>query len=46
VLGRGDELPNGRVHTDDPARSGGRHIDVVDPDPGATDHLQIRRSDE
>ena len=40
VLGRRDDVRLGRVGDDDAALGGGRHVDVVDADPGAADHLQ------
>src|SRR5690606_20316175 len=47
VLGRGDRIAEGRVHDDDAAPRGGRDVDIVDADAGATDHLQLlRRLDE
>ena len=35
------ELPKGGVHDDDAARRGGGHVDVVDADAGAADHLEV-----
>ena len=40
LLGGGDDGRVGRVRDDDPAPGGGVDVDVVDPDPGAADHLQ------
>jgi hypothetical protein len=40
VLGGGDRVAERRVHDDDAARRGGGHVDGVDPDPGAADHLE------
>ena len=42
VLGRGDRVAARRVHADDPAPRGRLHVDVVEPDPGAPDHLERR----
>ena len=41
VFCRGDRIAEGRVHHHDPGGGGGRDVDVVDPDPGAADDLQI-----
>ena len=43
VLGRRDDGRLGRVRDDDPPPRGRVDVDVVDPDPGAADHLQPRR---
>ena len=40
LLRRGDDGRVGRVGDDDPAPGGRVDVDVVDPDPGAADHLQ------
>ena len=42
MLGRGDGVAVRRVHDDDAALGRRGHIDVVDADAGAADHLQIR----
>src|SRR3712207_2303459 len=41
MLGGGDAVPERRVHYHDAARGGGRDVDIVHADAGATDHLQI-----
>ena len=41
VLGGGDGIAEGRVHDDDALGGGGPHIDVVDADAGAADHLEL-----
>ena len=40
MLGRGERVRLGGVGDDDPALGGGLDVDVVDPGPGAPDHLQ------
>ena len=42
VLGGRDDVRLGRVRDDDPAPRRGVDVDVVDPDAGAPDHLQLR----
>ena len=44
VLGRGDDVRLRRVRDDDAALGGGRHVHVVDADPGAADHLEAVRA--
>ena len=46
VFGGGDRVAEGRVHHHHAALAGGRDIDVVDPDPGAADDLEIGRGFE
>src|SRR6266545_4616086 len=41
VLGSGDDRRLGRVRNDDAPTRGGFDVDVVDPDAGAADHLQL-----
>ena len=41
VLGRGDGIAVGRVHHDDALGGRGREIDIVDPDAGAADDLEV-----
>ena len=41
VLGSGDRVAEGRVHHHDPFGAGSRDIDIIDPDPGPSDDLQI-----
>ncbi len=43
VLSSGDRVTEGRVHHDDALGGRRRDIDIVDPDPGAPDHLEIGR---
>ncbi len=43
VLGGGDRVAVRRVHHHDAARGGGAHVDVVDADAGAADHLEVGR---
>ena len=43
LLGGGHDVRGRRVDDHDAARGGGRHLDVVEPDAGAGDHLQPRR---
>ena len=43
VLGRRDDVRLGRVCDDDPLPGRRVDVDVVDPHPGAADHLQVRR---
>ena len=43
VLGRRDDVRVRCIRDDDPLTGGGVDVDVVDPDPGAADHLQPRR---
>ena len=43
MLGGGDRVPARRVHHDDAVLGGGRQIDVVDPDAGAADRLELGR---
>ena len=40
LLSRGDDVRGRRVDHHDPAGGGGRHLDVVQADPGPGDHLQ------
>src|SRR5262249_60801931 len=40
VLGGGDGVAERRVHHHDAGGGGRRHVDVVDADAGAADHLQ------
>ena len=42
VLGGGDDVRLRRVHDQDAALGGRRHVDVVQPDAGAGDDLQVR----
>ena len=42
VLGRGDRVPSGRIHHDDPEPRGGRDVDVVDAYARPHDRLQPR----
>jgi hypothetical protein len=42
VLGRRDGIAEGRVHHDDAALGGDRHVDIIDADAGATDDAQLR----
>ena len=44
VLGRRDDVRLRRVRDDDALLGGRRHVDVVDADPGAADHLQALRA--
>ena len=43
VLRRGDRVAEGRIHHHHAARRGGRNIDIVDPDAGPPDNLEIWR---
>jgi hypothetical protein len=43
VLGGGDDVGLGRVGDDDPALGGGGDVDVVHPDAGAADRLEVPR---
>ena len=46
MLGGGDRIAERRVHHHHAARGGGGDVDIVDPDPGAADDLQIGRGVE
>ena len=47
VFGGGDGVAERRVHHHDALGGGGGHIDVIDADAGAADHLQVfRRRDD
>ncbi len=41
MLGRGYRIAEGRVHHDDAALGGDRHVDIVDTDAGAADDAQL-----
>ncbi len=44
VLGGGDRIAERRVHDHDPAGRGGGHVDRIDADAGAADHLEAGQS--
>ncbi len=44
MFGGGDGIAERRIHHDNPLRRGGGNIDIVDADPGATDHFQFDRA--